>query len=252
MRIWFVALVVLLAGCPGRAENDALGGGDDQGSGSGSGGGGAPYIECHDANDCVAAGPKCCDCPTHSVPADDPAQAACMNVDCPPQNNCGSPMEADCVSGRCTLVCSAVPCDASVSDSCAVGFDTDANGCLVCACAAPTLNECGADADCARVEADCCGCDQGGNDTAIPAGQVAAHEAQLMCPQNPSCPEVNTCAPELSARCVAGTCTLVSGSLPANACGRSDLPPCPQGEACTVNANDQATMQGVGVCQPPL
>ncbi|HEX5064376.1 MAG TPA: hypothetical protein VFV99_33605 [Kofleriaceae bacterium] len=248
MRSFFVAALVLLAGCPGSAEDNALGGGDDQGSGSGSGGGGAPFNECHVAADCVPAGPKCCDCPTHAVPASDPVQQACKNVDCPPKD-CGSPMEAACEQGRCVLACSPVPCDATVS--CTDGFDTDANGCLVCACAAPTFTECAVDGDCSRVKADCCGCEMGGNDAAIPTSQVASHDAMLMCPQNPSCPQVNTCAPDLSARCIAGTCTLVSGALPANACGRPDLPACAQDEACTVNANDQATMQGVGVCQPP-
>jgi hypothetical protein len=90
----------------------------------------------------------------------------------------------------------------------------------------------------------------GGFDTAMPANQVAAYEAQLMCSASPSCPQVDTCAPDLAARCIAGECSLVSGGLPANACGRPDLPACPTGEACTVNVNDQATMQGVGVCQP--
>jgi hypothetical protein len=55
---------------------------------------------------------------------------------------------------------------------------------------------------------------------------------------------------DLAARCVQGECALVSGALPANACGRADLAACPMGERCTVNANDQATMYGVGVCQP--
>jgi hypothetical protein len=89
----------------------------------------------------------------------------------------------------------------------------------------------------------------GGNDTSIPASEVGAHEAELMCPTNPSCPMVNTCAPDLAAHCVAGECTLVSGALPPNACGRPDLPAC--ASKCTLNANDQATMQGVGVCLLP-
>jgi Antistasin family len=246
MRIVFVALVLALAGCPGSFEGDALGGSDDQG---GSGSGAVPLNECHAAADCVPAGPKCCDCPTHAVPKDDPALLACESVGCAPNNTCGSPMQADCDEGRCVLVCAPVACDASLS--CSDGFATDDNGCLVCACATATVGECAGDTDCSRVRADCCGCALGGNDTAIPTSQVAAYEAQLNCSPNPSCPDVNTCAPELSARCIAGTCTLVSGSLPPNACGRPDLPACPDGEVCTVNANDQATMQGVGVCQLP-
>lgn len=245
MRLALFALLSVLAGCPGPLEQRAA---DEQNPGSSTGdddGAGNAPAECQVASDCAAAGPKCCDCPTHAVPVTDPAYQACANVDCPTPS-CGSPMEAACEGGRCVLVCSPVACDSS----CADGFATDANGCLTCACAARTANECIADADCARVRDDCCGCARGGMDTAVPASEVAAHEAALMCPQNPSCPDVDTCAPELAARCIAGACTLVAGALPANACGRPDLPACPTGEVCTLNASDQATMQGVGVCLP--
>ena len=249
MRLAFVtcALALALAGCSDPLDNFA---GEDNGAGAGGGtgdgaGGGANPAECQLASDCAPAGPKCCDCPTHAVPTSDPAHQACENVDCPaPQ--CGSPMEAACEAGQCVLVCSPVACNVT----CADGFATDMNGCLTCACAARTANQCSVDGDCARVRDDCCGCARGGADTAVPAGEGAGHDAQLMCPQNPSCPEVDVCAPELAARCIAGTCSLVSGALPANACGRPDLAACPAGEVCTVNANDQATMQGVGVCQP--
>jgi hypothetical protein len=249
MRFAVAILALVLAGCFGALDRSATAEDDGQGNGSGSGSGaGGAFRECQAANDCVAAGPKCCDCPTHAVPVDDPAQAACANVDCPTPS-CGSPMEAACDdAGKCVLVCSAEACPASLS--CGDGFATDANGCLICSCAAPTATECSVDGDCVRTRADCCGCMLGGYDTALPASQLAGYEAQLMCSANPSCPSVNTCAPDLSARCIAGECTLVSGALPPNACGRPDLPACPQGEACTVNANDQATMQGVGVCQP--
>jgi hypothetical protein len=246
MRFVATMFALALAGCFGALDSKAASEDDGNGSGSGSGAGGA-FSECRLASDCVAAGPKCCDCPTHAVPITDPAQQACDNVDCPTKS-CGSPMEADCDAGKCVLVCSAVACDASVT--CADGFASDANGCLTCACAMPALKECSADGDCVRTRADCCGCMNGGFDTALPASQLAGYEAQLMCSANPSCPMVDTCAPDLAARCIGGECTLASGALPANACGRPDLPACPQGEACTVNANDQATMQGVGVCQP--
>ena len=246
MRPLLFVLLVALAGCFGALDSRAATEDDGDGGGSGSGMGGASFEECRFADDCVPAGPKCCDCPTHAVPVDDPAQKACENVDCP-LPTCGSPMEAACEGGKCVLVCSPVACD---SASCADGFATDANGCLTCQCAIPTSTECNADNQCARVRADCCGCALGGNDTAVPAGSVTAWEQQLMCPANPSCPEVNTCAPDLAARCVAGECTLVAGLLPPNACGRPDLPACPQGEVCTVNASDPATMQGVGVCLP--
>jgi hypothetical protein len=243
MRSFVLVVLVALAGCPGRFADEHAAGDD----GAGGGSGGASAAECFVASDCAPAGPKCCDCPTHAVPVDDPAQRACSDVDCPTPS-CGSPMEAACNGGQCELVCSAVACTANVS--CPGGFATDGNGCLTCECSVLTSTECGADTDCARVPDDCCGCDLGGDDTAIPAGQVAAHMASLMCPENPSCPGVSTCAPDLAARCVAGQCTLVSGPLPANACGRPDLPACPANEVCTVNADAQATMQGVGVCRP--
>jgi hypothetical protein len=245
MRFVVASLALVLAGCGALDRSSAtedMGGGDGSGSGAGS-----PFGECRIASDCVPAGPKCCDCPTHAVPVDDPAQKACANVDCPTPT-CGSPMQAACEAGKCVLECAPVACDASVS--CADGFATNANGCLTCSCAMPTQSECSADGDCVRTRADCCGCMLGGYDTAMPADQVASYEAQLMCSTNPSCPSVDTCAPDLTARCIAGECNLVSGGLPANACGRPDLPACAPGEACTVNANDQATMQGVGVCQP--
>ena len=246
MRLFAILLPLVLAGCLGKLTDRAASAEDDQGNGSGSGAGGSPFAECHIADDCAPAGPKCCDCPTHAVPVDDPGHVACTNVLCPPPS-CGSPMEAACNTGRCVLVCSAV----KVYQTCTDGFATDGNGCLVDECAMPTQTECALDTDCSRVRDDCCGCAMGGKDTAVPSSEVATHDAALMCPTNPSCPMVNTCAPDLAARCVAGTCTLTSGALPANACGRPDLPACANGEVCTVNASDPATMQGVGVCLPP-
>jgi hypothetical protein len=244
MRFVALLIAIVAAGCSGSLETDALTGDDNAGDGAG-GGAGAP-AECHVAADCVAEGPKCCDCPTHAVPTTDPTARACSEVMCPPRNDCGSPLQATCNAGHCDLACAPVACDMT----CADGFVTDGNGCLTCACAAPPQGECSVDPDCARVKDDCCGCTLGGKDTAIPVGAVAAHEAALNCSANPTCPGGDVCAPDLAARCVQGECALVSGALPANACGRADLAACPMGEHCTVNANDQATMYGVGVCQP--
>lgn len=239
MRLVVFAMLLAVAGCPSYARN-ALDNGED------ATGQGAPG-ECSIAADCVPAGSKCCDCPTHAVPINDPFARACSDVDCPTQS-CGSPMQAECNGGKCVLECSPVACPEL---GCAEGFQTDGNGCLVCECAALSPIECSFDTDCARVRADCCGCSLGGEDTAVPTTQVNAHEAQLGCPANPSCPGGDTCAPDLAARCVQGMCTLVSGTLPPNACGRADLAPCPAGEVCVVNANETATMQGVGVCLQP-
>jgi hypothetical protein len=164
--------------------------------------------------------------------------------------SCGSPTQASCVGGYCELVCSPVACDPNIT--CETGFAVDGNGCLTCQCSgiADAGAQCHGDSDCVRVRADCCGCDQGGSDTAVPASDAAAYDAALMCPADPTCPGGTSCAPDLEARCVQGACALVEGTLPANACGRADLPACPVGQFCTVNANDLATMQGVGVCQP--
>lgn len=244
MRVALLVIAIVAAGCPGSLETDALSG-DDKGGENGAGTGGAP-TECNVASDCVAAGPKCCDCPTHALPATSPTARACNEVNCPTKS-CGSPMEAACNDGRCELVCSPVV----VNMSCPNGFVTDGNGCLIDMCApAADPGQCSVDTDCARVRDDCCGCAMGGKDTAIPAGQVPSHDASLGCSANPVCPGNNVCAMNLAARCVQGECALVSGALPANACGRADLPACPSGERCTVNANDQATMYGVGVCRP--
>ncbi len=248
MRAPLLALLIALSGCPQGVGERGLASEDGAGSGSGSGTGQGLAPNCNRDADCIVAAPKCCDCPTHAVPANDPAQNACLDVQCGPMS-CGSPMQAACNAGYCTLECVAVACDAS---ACPNGFATDGNGCLTCECAgiADVGSECTGDSDCARVRDDCCGCANGGSDTSVPTGQVASHEAMLACPATPTCPGGNSCASDLAARCVQGYCGLVAGALPANACGRADLPACAAGEACYVNASDPATMRGVGICQP--
>jgi len=236
MRTIVAAFLLLLAGCPTSAKQ-AL---DETGDGAGS----SPVLECQRAADCAPAGAKCCDCPTHAVPTTDASYRACLDVMCQPKS-CGSPTYADCDAGKCVLKCSPVECNQSCGD----GFVTDDNGCLTCECA-PTQGECSIDTDCARVANDCCGCDNGGEDTAVPVSQIQAHDGKLMCPANPSCPGGNSCAPDLAARCVQGACALVSGTLPPNACGRADLAVCAVDTVCTLNADDTATMEGVGVCLP--
>lgn len=238
MRFVVVASLFALAGCPVNARS-AL---DENNNGSG---GSSPVTECSVARDCAPAGAKCCDCPTHAVPTTDSSYRACLDVQCQPKS-CGSPTYADCEAGKCVLKCSPIQCDLSCSD----GFVTDANGCLTCECAA-IAGECSGDNECARVRDDCCGCQLGGEDTAVPVSQVQAHDAKLMCPPDPSCPGGNTCAPDLSPRCVQGSCALVSGTLPPTACGRSDLMACATDTVCILNANDTASMEGVGVCLPP-
>jgi len=243
-----VFLLLALAACPASEVDRGASAEDMSGDNGGGSGSGASPASCTGDLDCAAAGPRCCDCPTHAVRVDDPSRLACDDVDCGPMACASS--DVACVSGQCTLVCVEMACDPSVV--CSDGYATDTNGCLTWACAGvgDLGGECAGDGDCARGRDDCCGGDGGGADTAVPISDAADHDAALMCPASPSCPGGNTCAPDLAARCVQGSCALVAGPLPAGACGRPDLPACPAGQFCTVNASDLATMHGVGVCQP--
>lgn len=140
------------------------------------------------------------------------------------------------------------------SATCADGYAADGDGCLSCACATPAL-DCTVDTDCVRAPNDCCGCLQGGFDTAVSLAGLPAHEAELMCGLDPICPgpptlEQVTCTPDLQPTCVQGRCELVPPEPPPGACGRPELPACPAGFVCLVNDSDQATAHGVGLCAP--
>jgi hypothetical protein len=202
---------------------------------------------CRVDTDCVPAGPKCCGCPTFAVPRTDPVARACSNVGCP-MSECAENVIARCSEGRCELACAPRACELT-GPSCAYGFAADLNGCLTCECAVPVADGCTASADCAQTRADCCGCQEGGSDTAVLSRDKAAYDAMLMCPPTPACPGLDTCTADVPT-CVQGRCELVSPALPVGACGRSDLPPCPAGTECMVNVSDQANMHGVGVCSP--
>lgn len=254
MRLAFVLVLMCAAvGCTGGLDRSAIGPGTNDngggaGSGSGTGGAGEPAPECAVDSDCAPRGAQCCDCPTFAVPISDPGLASCASVMCPTQT-CPDDVAAACRAGHCVLACKPVAC----STSCAGGFATDADGCLTCACAtAPGTGGggptgCSQDSDCVRTRADCCGCLHGGSDTAVAAADQASFDASLMCSASPQCPSTDTCAPDLQPRCVAGACQLAP-ALPPGACGRPDLPACPTGQTCTLNASDAATAQGVGVC----
>jgi hypothetical protein len=120
---------------------------------------------------------------------------------------------------------------------------------LIDACAPATPPACTKDLDCVESRADCCGCERGGNNTAVPATSRASYDAALGCTGNESCPEVSTCVVEETPQCAQGKCKLIAGPLPADACGRPDLAPCGDGKVCTVNASDPASKHGVGVCR---
>ena len=229
-----VSFVLLAAGCPGSAQDPLV-----MGIGSGD-----AVAACHVDSDCVAAAAKCCDCPTYATPRTDSSIDACGGVTCP-SSTCPQNVRPACTEGRCELACVAMACSASCSD----GFVVDGSGCLTCGCAQVQVRECTAAGDCTRVAADCCGCAHGGLDTAVPTPNVASYQGGLACPSSPSCPAGNSCPAELAPACVQGVCDLVL-PLPAAACGRLDLPGCPSGQICTVNANSTATAQAVGVCVP--
>ncbi|CAN5498982.1 hypothetical protein BH11MYX1_BH11MYX1_30850 [soil metagenome] len=237
MRFAALFIVLLAAGCPGSAQDAAAEGGGLHGPGN-------DVSECRVDGDCAAAAAKCCDCPTYAAPNSDSSIDACAGVACP-ISTCPQNVRPACTEGRCELACVAMACSAS----CADGFVVDDNGCLTCECAQVQVRECIAPSDCRRVPADCCGCANGGLDTAVLAPNVASHQAGLGCPANPSCPAGDSCPAELTPACVQGVCDL-DLPLPTAACGRPDLPGCPSGQVCTVNANSTASSHAVGVCVP--
>jgi hypothetical protein len=208
---------------------------------------------CRGDYDCVLAGATCCACPTFAVLNQDPVARACSNVtgkpDCPPPS-CSENVFARCNDEqRCELACKPRACEPTAS--CAYGFAADANGCLTCECATPEAGGCTVNADCVQTRADCCGCAQGGKDTAVLVNKRPSYDAMLNCPSMPFCPGINTCTADVPT-CVQGRCELVSPYLPVGACGRPDLAACPAGTQCLVNVSDQANMHGVGVCGEPL
>jgi hypothetical protein len=236
----FALAVLLLAGCHfGAAEADAVGDDDS-----------AAAPECATAMDCVLASSTCCGCGDFAMP-DRGWQDSCEEVECgePEPGACPAVMAA-CVDGACTTACTSVSCDLS----CEGGFATDAAGCLVCACAAGAdpVASCSADADCVAVPADCCGCARGGTDTAVLASDADGYQAGLDCDSDAACPEVDVCDPMAVPRCISGQCRLGEAGSPqddAQACGRDDLPPCPEGTVCVLNADPDASSEGLGTCQ---
>jgi hypothetical protein len=243
-----VVLVAILAatGCPGSSKDASLSGDDFSGD-AGVLGNPAPAAPCSEDTDCALAGASCCACPSFAVAASDPGLKSCGSIQCP-MMDCPTNLRAACTQGTCQVACAATTC----GNSCPEGFAADASGCLTCACFQPGPETCAKDSDCAEVPAECCGCARGGADLAILASQAASYEASLQCPQNPQCPDQNTCTPGVAPHCIQGNCLLESPEpLPGNACGRSDLPACPAGQVCVLNADPSADRLGVGVCTPP-
>jgi hypothetical protein len=202
---------------------------------------------CAQDSDCTLAGPSCCECPTFALHAGSGWGDACEQVDCPTPGSCPA-LEARCDLGHCVAACAPRSCELT----CETGFVVDAAGCTVCQCdGGPLAAQCNVDGDCARVPADCCGCDRGGTDTAVPVAEAGAFVDALGCSGEEACPGVSTCDPRAMPRCNAGRCELGSSGVvppPGAECGRPDLPPCPAGETCVINTADGEA--GEGRCLP--
>ena len=208
--------------------------------------------ECWLDSDCEPAAISCCECATFAVPLGSGPQGECDSDNCEPASNCSSLAQPACLAGLCDLSCQTVP----ATRVCETGFRRDGFGCLVDECESGAV-DCLETTDCARVPADCCGCERGGKDTAVGASRVDEFLGELGCPQAPQCPGVNTCDPDASPECIASRCFLVvpaqgSGSgEPDRLCGTAQLGPCPTGQMCILNdpVATQAGQFGVGVCR---
>ncbi len=240
LRLAMLACLTLAGGCVFAAsEQGADLGPDDDVRGSDA---------CFDDTDCLLAGPSCCECPSFAVGLAGGWGDACEQVDCPLPPSCPA-LVARCQGGVCAAACAPATCDLS----CPTGFAVDAAGCTTCACAGGGAQPaCELDADCVRTPADCCGCARGGADTAVPADTLGGFVDGLGCTGNESCPGVSTCEAGDEPRCVGGQCMLVGGgdpSPPSDECGRPELPPCPSGTVCVINADGAEV--GTGRCAPP-
>ncbi len=245
-----VLLTLSLTACFGSASELGAVADDDADPAPG---GLPPNFQCFVAEDCVLAGPTCCDCPTFAIPVDDPKAQACEAVDCDNDTStCATNVEPACTDdNRCVMACAPLTCL-----ECPNGYALEQNDCLSCTCAPPpsASPKCVVDSDCVRVRNDCCGCAQGGEDTAVAVSDATAFEQGLNCSSSPQCPgqgNINepTCDQEFEARCSGGSCALLKAAMPADACGRADLPDCPPGQTCQINVDPDASQYGLGVCR---
>lgn len=250
-----LALVGAATACSSQSAEDRA---QDRGfDGSDPPAGGAP-AECSAASECVLAASTCCECSSFGAPANEGYLEGCEDVQCQPREDCPG-VEVVCDGGRCVMICSAVIADRS----CEQGFLRDEAGCLVNTCRPPDdssgRSECELDSECAQVPADCCGCERGGDDTAVRADEAEAHVNALACTDRGTCPDIDTCSGD-EARCIGGSCMLAPGpaeSEPGNGgegalCGSPELPACSADLVCVLNAPQfmDASDLGLGVCQP--
>ncbi|MBA3455066.1 MAG: hypothetical protein H0T42_18395, partial [Deltaproteobacteria bacterium] len=179
-------LVCLVAACPSRDARTAGANAQEDGDGAAT-----PPQRCVRDADCATAAATCCECAAFAVSVSDPAHRACTGVTCPPRDTCPDNVRAACDLGECVLACVELEC----SESCAAGYAIDPTGCLSCACAMPEPGGCTVDSDCVQTRADCCGCTQGGADTAVVAATQTGFDDGLGCSSSPACPSVDVCEP---------------------------------------------------------
>jgi len=239
-----VIAIVALGGCDFALSTSAADEGDAPSDPDG-----ADQIQCSIDIDCTLVASSCCGCPTFAAPVG--FGGSCDDVECPEVVDCAEAL-AVCDVGQCTLVCSPV----ETTQVCDGGFVVDEAGCTLDMCEAPLAPECELNGDCVVEPADCCGCDLGGNDTAVPLAGLGEHRASLMCDGNVSCPGVSTCDESGRAECLGGRCRYLTGSETDEGpalCGTTETPTCPAGEVCVLNApetGDGDAIPGIGTCQP--
>ncbi len=251
---WVAAMALAAIGCV--TSSDRASSEDQAGEDPNS----PDELRCTADIDCEPASSSCCQCPSFALSAAQGFGEACGGVDCQgfEEASCSQMAEAVCNDGQCELRCAVVA--VAPEAFCDSGYVRDELGCLTVECASPDggVASCTDDAECVQVPADCCGCANGGADTAVNEAREQEHRDSLGCSSSPGCPGVNVCDGSVIPRCLAGQCQLA----PADAdltetgegqlCGTSSLPACPAGQVCELNApgaND-ADRFGVGVCRP--
>ena len=136
--------------------------------------------------------------------------------------------------------------------ACADGFATDANGCLTCACAAAGAGRVRRRRRLrARREPTAAAARRRRRHRGAGDARSPRTRRQLDVPcESRRAPASIPARPISPPRCVQGDCALVVRGAARERVRPPGSAGVPDGEACTVNANDQATMHGVGVCQP--
>jgi hypothetical protein len=135
-----------------------------------------------------------------------------MGVECVPSACSCDPVTQqiictpDCGGGTCVAsACDPVVCDLF----CEFGFQTDEQGCEICACNEPPAPDCGceSDADCVKASPGCCSCNMGGAEVAVAAACLDELEPCPFPPGEVVCPAVYLCT-DAQAVCVQGECVL--------------------------------------------